>query len=146
MKLQKERFKVIPAVFLILIKDNRIFMMKRQNTGYEDGNWDLMSGHIEPNELLTQAVVREAKEEIGINIDVKNLKLMHVLNRISLDWERVDFFFQANIWKGEPKIMEDKSSEIKWFELNNLPENVIKPVRQAIDNILKNQPYSEYKF
>lgn len=140
----KERFKIIPAIFLMLIRDNKIFMMERQNTGYEDGNWDLMSGHIEPNESLTQAVVREAKEEIGINIMVKDLKLVHVLNRISLDWERVDFFFKAEKWEGEPKIAEvDKCSEIGWFELNNLPENVIKPVRQGIEHIQKNSPYSE---
>lgn len=75
---QKERFKIIPAIFLFLIKEYKIFMMKRQNAGYEDGNWGLMSGHIEPNELLAGAVRREAKEEIGIDVETEDLKLVHV--------------------------------------------------------------------
>ena len=139
------RFKIIPAVFLFLVKDGKILLAKRQNTGYEDGNWDTAtSGHIEKSESLVSAMKREAREEIGINISGEDLKLVHVLNRISNDGERVDFFFSVKKWQGEPKIMEkDKCSELKWFDLSDLPENTIKPVRQGIESILKSKFYSE---
>ena len=140
------RFKIIPAVFLFLKNDDRVLLAKRQNTGYEDGNWDLAcSGHIEENESLVNAMKREAKEEIGININSEDMKLVHVLNRLSNDGERVDFFFSAKKWQGEPKIMEkDKCGELKWFDLSDLPENTIKPVRQSIESILQNKFYSEF--
>lgn len=144
--LKQVRFKIIPAVFLILVKDGKILLAKRQNTGYEDGNWDTAtSGHIEKNESLAKAMKREAKEEIGIDISIEDLELVHVLNRVSNDGERIDFFFSVKKWQGEPKIMEkDKCSELKWFDLSDLPENTIKPVRQAIENILNNKSYSEF--
>lgn len=66
---------------------------RRQNTGYVDGKWDFAgSGHVDENETAAQAVVREAKEETGISIDVVNVKFAHenrmLLNRILLSNEQ----------------------------------------------------------
>ena len=45
-----ERFKVITAVHLILIENNKILLQRRYNTGYEDGNYSVVAGHVEENE------------------------------------------------------------------------------------------------
>lgn len=74
----KERHKLIPSVYLILIKDNKILLLRRYNTGFMDGYYSFPAGHVEPNETLTQAMVREAKEEIGIDVNQKDLKLIHI--------------------------------------------------------------------
>ncbi len=142
--MQKERFKITPSVYLVLTKDNKILLSRRHNTGYFDGNYSFPAGHLDGNETLNQAMVRETKEEIGVLLDPADLELVHTMNRRIPDNERIDFFFTAKKWQGEPKIMEsDKCDGLSWFESNNLPKNIIPYIRQAIDSFLNNIIYSE---
>ena len=141
----KERFKIIPSVYLMLIKKNEILLSRRYNTGFHDGEYGLPAGHLEGNETFIQAIIREAKEEIDIELDKTALKLIHVMDRKELTEERVDFFFEAKKWQGKPKIMEpNKCDDLRWFGLDNLPGNVIPYIRQVINSYLKGEFYSEY--
>ena len=47
---KKERFKLICSSYLLLIKDNKILLGLRQNTGYMDGFYHLPAGHKEEGE------------------------------------------------------------------------------------------------
>ena len=90
-------------------------------------------------------MVREAKEEIGVDIKREDLRLVHVMHRKEPNEERINFFFQAEKYQGEPKIMEPhKCDDLNWFDLDNLPENVIPYIKEAIKNILEKKIYSEY--
>ena len=141
----KERHKLIPSVYLVSIKDNKILLLRRFNTGFMDGFYSFPAGHVEENETLTQAMVREAKEEIGVDIKREDLRLVHVMHRKEPNEERINFFFQAEKYQGEPKIMEPhKCDDLSWFDLDNLPENVIPYIKEAIKNILERKIYSEY--
>jgi len=141
----KERFKLIPTSHLILLKYNKILLLRRFNTGYEDGNYSVVAGHLDGNETFIQAMVREAKEEADINIKPEDLKVVHVMHRKVPNEERIDFFIMSNKWRGEPKIMEPhKCDDLRWFELDNLPDNIIPYVKQAIDCFLNNILYSEF--
>ena len=64
----KERYKIIPEVFLLLIQEGKVLLSRRFQTGYEDGNYGLPSGHKEIGEYPTEAVEREALEEIGVSV------------------------------------------------------------------------------
>ena len=140
----KERFKITPAVYLILVKDNKILLSRRYNTGYFDGNYSFPAGHLDGNETLKQAMVRETKEEIGVLLDPTDLELVHIMNRRIPNNERIDFFFTAKKWHGEPRIMEpDKCDDLSWFETDNLPQDIIPYIEQAIDSFLKHTIYSE---
>jgi mutator protein MutT len=142
--MQKERFKITPAVYLILTKENKILLARRYNTGYFDGDYSFPAGHLDGNETLKQAIAREAKEEIGVFLESTNLELIHVMNRKILNDERVDFFFTAKKYQGEPKIMEpDKCDNLNWFKLDSLPENIIPYIRQVIDSFQNDIIYSE---
>lgn len=142
--LSKEKFKVIPTSHLILIKDGKILLSRRFNTGYEDGNYSVVAGHWERNETSIQAMIREAKEEANIEIKPKDLEVVHVMNRKSSD-ERIDFFIQAKNWKGELRNMESqRCDDLKWFDINDLPKNTIPYVKQAIDCIKNKVFYSEH--
>lgn len=89
-------------------------------------------------------MVREVKEEIGVDLELDDLKLIHVMNRKIPNDERLDFFFSTKKWLGEPKIMEtDKCDDLSWFELDNLPENIVPYIKQAIDSIVNNIIYTE---
>jgi len=140
----KERFKITPAVYLVLMKDNKILLSRRYNTGYFDNYYSFPAGHLDGRETLKQAMVRETNEEIGVLLDANDLELIHVMNRKIPDNERVDFFFTAKKWEGQPEIMEtDRCDDLAWFEFNNLPENIIPYIKQAIDSFLNNIIYSE---
>ncbi len=137
------RFKVITSVCLFLIKENKILLLRRKNTGYEDGNYGLPSGHVEDNEPFTLAMQRETKEEIGITVLKDDLSLVHIMHRKEKDI-KVDIFFTTKIWNGDPINTEpDLCDNLQWFPLDNLPENTIGYVKVAIDNFKNNLLYSE---
>ncbi|HWZ65862.1 MAG TPA: NUDIX domain-containing protein [Patescibacteria group bacterium] len=144
----KERFKLIPAVFLILRRDNEILLLRRANTGYQDGKYSVVAGHLDGDELATHALAREAKEEASIEIDPNKLKLVptsHRLTRNEPGQERVDLFFEAPDWKGTIAIGEPtKCDDLSWHPVNNLPNNMLPHVKIILDNIEKGLSYSEF--
>lgn len=149
--MKKERPKVIPTAYLVLVKGNKILLSRRYNSGFQDGLYSFPAGHLgEDEETLSQAMVREAREEIGVEIDSADLELVHVIHRKQREptnERRINFFFTAKKWKGEPKIMEpDKCDDLRWFELDSLPDNIIPYIKQAVGCFRKNVKYSEYGF
>ena len=79
----KERHQNVPASYLTLLKDNKVLLLKRFNTGYENGNYSMVAGHVDPGESFVQCIIREAKEEAGIQLDPEDLKVAHVMHRNS---------------------------------------------------------------
>ena len=146
----KERNKNVPASYLVLIKDNKILLQRRFNTGYMDGKYSLPAGHVDRGETFTQCIIRETKEEVGIDIKQEDLKTAHLMHRFSgAEWgdlaERMDLFFTAEKWAGTPEIKEpDKCDDLSWFELDNLPKNIIPYIRQAINCMRSKTFYSEF--
>lgn len=149
--MKKNRPKVLPTVYLVLVKGNKILLSRRHNTGFQDCNYSFPAGHLKDDEeTLSQAMVREAKEEVGIEITSADLELVHAMHRrqkTPTSERRINLFFTARKWKGEPKIMElDKCDDLQWFEPDNLPDNTIPYVKQAINCIKEAAAYSEYGF
>jgi len=144
----KERNKNVPASYLVLIKDNKVLLQRRFNTGYEDGKYSMVAGHVDKGETFTEAIIRETKEEAGIELKPENLKVAHVMHRNSgseENNERVDVFFTADKWDGEIENKEShKCDDLSWFDLDNLPDNVIPYIKQAIDCIKNKVFYSEH--
>jgi len=143
----KERHRIIPAAYVILRRGDGILMQRRLNTGYEDGNYGLVSGHVEQGESYQGAVMREAKEEAGITVKPEDLRFVYLMHRKDKgeDNERVDVFFLVEKWEGEVKNVEpDKCSDLSWFSVSNLPANTIPYIRTAIQNVEQGTFYSEY--
>ena len=146
-----KHFKALSAIFPIILKTNekntKILLHRRKNTGYQDGKWDIAgSGHVDENETAKIAVLRECKEELGIDVKIDDLSFAHLSHRVSISGGRTyyDIYFVVNDYEGLPTIMEkDKCSELKWFELSDLPKDIIDIRKEAIENYLKNIPYSE---
>lgn len=140
----KTRFKLILSVYVFLIKDGKVLLLRRANTGYEDGKYGLPAGHADGNETARAATCREALEEAGVKIDPDDLKFAHAMHRLQED-ERIDFFFTADKWAGEPKNMEpEKCDDLAWFPLDSLPPNTITYIRQALESYQKGIYYSEF--
>jgi 8-oxo-dGTP pyrophosphatase MutT (NUDIX family) len=142
----KERHKAVPAVYLILEKDGKYLWVRRWNTGYQDGNYNLPSGHVEANELPTMAMIREAKEEIGIDLKPEDLEFVHVSCRPDFDGsgDRIDMFFRARTWSGEVINAEPhKCDDLRWLHRAEFPENITPHVRSAFDDMLNGIFFSE---
>lgn len=140
-----ERFKLVVAVHLILIENRKILLLRRYNTGYEDGNYSVVAGHIDGNESVIKAMQREALEEAGIKIKEEDLEIVHVMHRKSEDRESIDYFLTCKSYEGEITIMEkDKCDELKFYNLDRLPINVIPYVRKGIEYYRNNIPFSIY--
>lgn len=148
----KERYKVRCAVFLILtkIENNKeyILLQRRYNTGLLDGQYDVStSGHLEKKETLKEAMIRETKEELGIDINREDLKYVSTMHANFSDAEYLLVTFATNKYTKTPTIMEkDKCDELKWVDINNLPDNIIETRKIMINNYLNNNIYSEYGF
>ncbi len=142
---KKERFRPYAAAYLVLIKDGQVLLLRRFNTGYQDGNYSLIAGHLDGAETTKQCIIREADEESGIKVDSENLDVVHVMHRSGSDREYFDIYLRAKKWNGNVKNMEpDKCDELKWFDTNNLPNNMLPEVKLALDNINKDVHYSEF--
>jgi ADP-ribose pyrophosphatase YjhB (NUDIX family) len=138
------RFALRSAVHLFFVRAGQILLLRRANTGYEDGNYSVPAGHLEGGEPVLAAAAREAREEVGLALDPAALQVVGVMHRRSDD-ERVDFFALADAWQGEPHNAEpDKCDDLRWFRLDALPDNVVPYVRRAISNYLNHIPFDSY--
>lgn len=121
------------AVHIILINDNKILVQKRKGSKLWPGYYALPAGHIDKGETQYDALVREAKEELGIEInpdDIINNYVVLRRNFFEIDEKilepYIDFYFEIKKYTGIPRIIEeDKCDELFWTDINNLPEPFI---------------------
>jgi ADP-ribose pyrophosphatase YjhB (NUDIX family) len=108
-------------------------MLRRFNTGYEDGNYNVVAGHLDGDETITQAAIREIKEEVGVIVRSENLVIVGVMHRKSNE-ERVDFFLAVRVWEGELFNNEpEKCDKLAWYPFRELPENTIPYISRALE-------------
>lgn len=141
-----ERMSVHLTIHVLLIKENKILMMRRCNTGYMDGKYGFVSGHVEKGESLKQAMIREAYEEVGIKIKEEDLDYLCMIRRGDND-NYINFFLKADKFEGTPTIMEeDKCDDLIWADIDKIPENTITAEKRAIHNYLNGIKFDEYGF
>ena len=143
------RHTVIPAVYIIFRDGGKVFLLRRYQTGWRDGEYTFPSGHLDGNESLKQAAIRESKEEVGVDIKPEDLKLVHVTHHVADegDHERMDFYFEVLSYSGELKNNEPhKCDEAGWFDLDNLPENIIPTMRESLPGIAQGKNYTDFAF
>ena len=140
------RFQFVSAAHLFLTQGDQILLSRRYNTGYEDGQYSVVAGHLDGGERVKTAMIREAQEEIGIRLLGNDLTMVQVMHRLSNN-ERIDFFLQANRWDGMILNLEpDKCDHLAWFPIQQLPENLIPYVRKAIQNYLQGIWFDSFGF
>lgn len=136
------------ASYVILRKGSKAAFILRSNTDWMNGWYGLPAGKVEKNESYTQAAVREAKEEAGIDVKPSDLQYLITVHRHDptshvKDW--VDVYFETDKWIGKPHNAEPHMhSELAWHDLDNLPDKIIPAVRFTLGEIKKGKHYSEY--
>ncbi len=137
-----ERFPV--TVHMFFFRHGHILLSRRFETGYMDGFYSVPAGHLDGNEPVRQAAVRETREEIGLRIEPQNIVFAGIFHRREGD-ERLDFFVHVTEWEGEPVNAEpEKCDDLLWAELDKLPVNTVPYVRQAIENFHNGVMFAEF--
>ncbi|MGE3955038.1 MAG: NUDIX domain-containing protein [Parachlamydiales bacterium] len=122
------------AAYLLLKKWGQLLLGLRQNTGYRDGYYGLPAGHVERGESVLEALLRETRGEVGI--EVARPQLVHVCHR-SDQKEYLNLIFTASASRGElTNGQPHKCAGWAFFEEHALPPNLIPALGQGT-------PYSE---
>jgi 8-oxo-dGTP pyrophosphatase MutT (NUDIX family) len=134
------------ATHLLLYQDDALLMIRRHNTGYKDGNYSVIAGHIDPGEPARHAMRREAEEEAGIDVHVDDLEFVHTMHRHKADGTtKLDLFFRCTTWTGTPTNAEPhKCDHMDWFHPGELPANTVPYIRTAISAIADGSTFSEF--
>ncbi len=139
----KENF--LASIYLI-IKNNegKILLQRRQGTKLWPGFLALPAGHVDEGENVYDAAIREAREELSITITKQDIIDSFVVNRRNKSLSPYfDVYFEISSYEGKIKINEpEKCSELKWVDINNLPNDMIDFEVEAIRNRQKNIIFS----
>ncbi|GGO64207.1 NUDIX hydrolase [Nonomuraea cavernae] len=140
----EERFRAVVAVHVLVVRGEEVLLGRRAGTGWADGRWHLPSGHLEPGESVVRAAVREAREELGVGIEPRDLTFAHIMHRAP---DRVDLFFVAREWQGEPRNAEPhKCSEVRWWPLDRLPVDTVGYAAAAVAEVLGQVPFTLHEW
>ena len=114
-------------VHVLLVDGDRLLLTQRGGDDAFSGRWHLPSGKLDAGEPVTAAAAREAREEIGVEIDPAQLRVIHMAHVSGSGPEpRLGVFLHATHWTGEPFNREpDKCRAVRWFGFDALPEDII---------------------
>lgn len=133
--MEKEKF--LSAVYLLIKNEQgQVLLQRRQGTKLWPGFLALPAGHIDEGENAYETAIREAREELGINITRDNIIDSFVVNRRNKSlMTYFDVYFEVDGYTGEIQISEpEKCSELVWADINKLPEDMIDFEIEAIKN------------
>lgn len=125
------------SVYAILLnQDNHILFQKRANTSFASGFWSLPGGHVESDESLTAAVIRELKEELNILVNSDDcLHQLTLVRKPQKETRYINFFYSINSWQGVPSISDNKASELTFFPTHQLPQPILPYIEEALAQI-----------
>ncbi|MCL3859467.1 NUDIX domain-containing protein [Actinotalea sp. K2] len=138
-----EPFRLAAAVYGILHDGERILMIRRARTGYRDGQLSLPAGHLDGDEDAVTGLVRELREEVGVEADPDSCRLallMHAAPEHAADREYLHLFFTVGRWHGKPTVAEpDKCDDLLWTSRTTMPNDVVDYVAEALDAIARGE-------
>lgn len=141
----RNNFPYVGSTYLFLIEGGKVLLLRRFQTGFEDGNYGVPAGHLDGGETAREGCVREIREEIGVSVRPEDAEVVHVMHRKAAHDERIDFFLTISKYDGEIQNCEpEKCDDLSWFPLDNLPDNMVDYVRTALEHHKNGIIYSEY--
>ena len=130
MQITDHKNLVIVASIAIIDSSDQILIAKRPNKKHLSGFWEFPGGKVEKGESPENALVREVKEEL--NIDINN-KCIAPLTFSEFNYENFHLLLLLYVcrrWEGEPMSME--KNEIKWVKVNTLRQYKMPPADDSL--------------
>ena len=124
--------RLAPAIIVLVERGNELLLARSRH--FLPGMYSVLAGFVEPGESLEEAVVREVKEEVGM--DVKDIKYFG-----SQPWpfpHSLMIGFTATYAGGQISLDDSEIEEAGWFTADNLPRipSKISIARKLIDGFL----------
>jgi len=132
-KMKHTRYTKVGCGALIVNDDNEVLLLKRASKlKDEPGEWARPGGRVEFCEKAEDAVIRETKEELGIDIEV--LHFMDMTQVINKDRHWIALGYLARHVNGTVKNLEpQKHQDVRWFPIDKVPKNLTVYTKKAID-------------
>lgn len=113
------------AVYVIIKNQKWEILFGRRKSRFKDWYFQIIpAGHLDWEESIVNCAVREAKEELNIDILPENIKVVNVTHRVAPDRVYFDIYVEALKYTWEITLNEpDKCSEIKFIDIDNLPKD-----------------------
>ena len=130
MQITDHKNLVIVASIALIDANDQILIAKRPNKKHLSGFWEFPGGKVEKGESPENALVREVKEEL--NIDINN-KCIAPLTFSEFNYEKFHLLLLLYVcrrWEGEPMSME--KNEIKWVKVNTLRQYKMPPADDSL--------------
>lgn len=121
----------------LVLRDGRVLVGKRTSEVRFARMWDAFGGHLEPGELAVDALRRELREELGIDVTrAEFLRIYEDRDPTSRETFR-HYLYVVTAWDGEPRIANDEHSEIRWVspeeaEALDLMPNLKEAIRRRL--------------
>lgn len=129
----KNIIKVGVGVYIFNDKNQLLLGLRKSN--HAKGTWCPPGGHMEYGETNEQTAIREVKEETGLDISPDNITLKGTTNDFFKESGKhyITLHLVCKKFSGTPQIMEpEKCAKWQWFDLNDLPENLMLPVKNFL--------------
>lgn len=140
------RENFLSAIYMLFIKDGKVLVQRRQGTKLWNGYLALPAGHIDSGENVYETLVKEAKEELSIDITINDIEDTFVVNRKNKVLPPYfDVYFVIKNYEGIIRIAEpEKCKELIYVDMNNLPSDMIDYEVKAIKNYLNGIKFSVF--
>ena len=142
----EERFSMLVTVHILFLKNDQLLLSLRKNIS-SDRLYGLVAGHVDEGETITNAIIREAKEEADVTISPQDIEFTTVCHSYTQNNGRqiIQFYILCKKWSGEIKNNEpDKCGDLSFFQLSKLPDNMVPYIKDGIAKTLNGVRYYEY--
>lgn len=134
-------FNQRPCIGAFIIENNNILLARRNMDPY-NGWWDIPGGFMNIDETPQQAIIREVKEEIGLDITVTRLINFYpdVYDYKNVFIPTLNMYFLCTIKDNKEIKLSEEMKDFKWFPLKELPSNIaFKNAREAFKDYFQNK-------
>lgn len=124
---RKARFRV--GAFAIIERDGHYLLARRRDIGW----WNLAGGGMEYGETVEEALRREVREEVGVDVEIERVVGIYSKPQKS---EVVMTFLAHLADSGATPGTSDEVSEVAWFAPDDLPDKLLPKHRQRLEDAL----------
>lgn len=129
----------VGASIIVINKENQVLLQKRT----DNQCWGYHGGSVDLDEVVEEAAKRELFEETGLIADSLELfgvfsgKELHHIYPNQDEVSNIDIVYLCKEYNGETIRQEDEVSELKWFDINQLPDNINPPNIPALKKLVE---------